>query len=217
MKVVNLSTQPSVISDILAELRNVNTQGNRRLFRQNIRRIGQCMAYELSKTLNYSPKEIQTPLASCQVSTCDDRLVIGTVMRAGLGLQEGFLDAFPGAESAFVAAYREEGSPQDIKIHLDYVASPQLDDCTFLLVDPMLATGGSLVRAWEAYRRNGSPKHLHICCVVAAEQGVKHLQEVFPSDDVTLWAAAIDPILNQHAYIVPGLGDCGDLCYGEKL
>lgn len=217
MKVINFSEQPNIISAYMAQLRNRDFQCFRPQFRRNLERIGQMMAYEISKTLNYSPKTIETPLATTQVNTPDDRIVVGTVLRAGLALHEGFLAVFDEAEAGFVAAYREEGSAEDIKIHLDYLACPDLNGCTFLLVDPMLATGRSFDVAWNAYLKNGRPARLHICAVVASQQGIDYLQKIFPSDDVTLWVAAIDPTLNDQAYIVPGLGDAGDLCFGEKL
>lgn len=199
-------------------MRDVTVQGNRCLFRNNLKRIGLLMAYEISKTLNYSIKTIVTPLAECQVSTYDDKIVIGTVLRAGLSLHEGFMEIFDDADAGFVAAYRKESEGGiDICVQLDYLASPSLDGCTFLLVDPMLATGKSFEASYHAYMRNGTPAKLHIVAVVAATQGVDYLQKIFPSDDVTLWCAVIDPELNASSYIVPGLGDCGDLCFGEKL
>ncbi len=216
MKIVNLGASNSVVNRYMAQLRDVNYQGNRTLFRGNLKRIAHAMAYELSHTLCYSEKTVTTPLADKQVSTYDDRIVVGTVLRAGLAFHEGFLDIFDGADSAFVAAYREEGTREEIKIKLDYIASPNLEGCTFLLVDPMLATGGSLELAHKAFLTHGTPGKLHICCVIAAEEGIAHLQSVFPGDDVTLWVAAIDPSLNEAAYIVPGLGDAGDLSFGTK-
>ena len=206
----------SVLNHYMAQLRDVNYQGNRTLFRGNLKRIGYVMAYELSRTLRYSQKEVVTPLGRKTVSTPDDHIVIGTVLRAGLAFHEGFLDVFDGADSAFVAAYREEGPRDDLRIHLDYIATPQLDGSTFLLVDPMLATGSSLELAYQAFLAGGTPARLHLCVVIAAEEGVAHLARVFPSDDVTLWCAAIDPVLNEAAYIVPGLGDAGDLSFGPK-
>lgn len=216
MKVINLSENNSVISRYLAQMRDVNVQGNRYLFRQNLKRIGMLMAYEVSRTLKYSEKHVQTPLADAIVSTYDDRVVIGTVLRAGLSLHEGFMDVFDDAEAGFVAAYRKEDG-KDISVKLDYLASPSLEGTTFILVDPMLATGNSFDAAYNAYIANGTPSVLHIVAVLASEQGVTMLRERFPSDNVTLWCAVIDPLLNEHAYIVPGLGDCGDLCYGNKL
>ena len=175
------------------------------------------MAYEVSRTLNYERRTVQTPLAPAEVNTISDRIVIGTVLRAGLALHEGFLDVFNDADSAFVSAYRKEGRKEDIEVCVEYIASPSLDGCTFMLVDPMLATGGSFNLAYQAYLTKGTPAHLHIVAVVGCEEGVQRMKELFPSDDVTLWIATIDPELNDMAYIVPGLGDAGDLCYGDKL
>ncbi len=216
MKIVDLGASSSVINCFMAQLRDVNTQANRTLFRGNLRRIAHAMAYEVSRTLDYSVKNIQTPLAVKEVPTYDDRIVVGTVLRAGLAFHEGFLDVFDGADAAFLSAYREEGKADDIKIHIEYVAAPHLDGSTFLLVDPMLATGGSLELAYQAFLSKGKPAKLHICCVIASRQGIERLQHAFPGDDVTLWVAAIDPQLNDRAYIVPGLGDAGDLSFGEK-
>ena len=216
MKIVDLGASSSVINCFMAQLRDVNTQTNRTLFRGNLRRIAHAMAYEVSRTLDYSAKNIQTPLAVKEVPTYDDRIVVGTVLRAGLAFHEGFLDVFDGADAAFLSAYREEGKADDIKIHIEYIAAPHLDGSTFLLVDPMLATGGSLELAYQAFLSKGKPAKLHICCVIASRQGIERLQHAFPGDDVTLWVAAIDPHLNDRAYIVPGLGDAGDLSFGEK-
>lgn len=216
MKIVDLGASSSVINCFMAQLRDVNTQTNRTLFRGNLRRIAHAMAYEVSRTLDYSVKNIQTPLAVKEVPTYDDHIVVGTVLRAGLAFHEGFLDVFDGADAAFLSAYREEGKVDDIKIHIEYIAAPHLDGSTFLLVDPMLATGGSLELAYQAFLSKGKPAKLHICCVIASRQGIERLQHAFPGDDVTLWVAAIDPQLNDRAYIVPGLGDAGDLSFGEK-
>lgn len=216
MKVINLSETNSVISNYVSQLRNITVQGNRSQFRNNLKKIGMLMAYEISKTLNYSSKTILTPLSECEVTTYDDRIVIGTVLRAGLSLHEGFMQIFEEADAGFVAAFRREDG-NDISIQLDYLASPSLDRSTFLLVDPMLATGKSFDASYKAYLNNGTPAKLHVVAVVASEQGVAYLKECFPSDEVTLWCAVIDPELNDLSYIVPGLGDCGDLCFGEKL
>ena len=216
MKVINLAETNSAVSNYVAQLRDITIQGNRYLFRSNLKKIGMLMAYEISKTLDYSPKTILTPLAECTVSTCSDRIVVGTVLRAGLALHEGFMQIFDEADAGFVAAFRKEDG-ENIAIQLDYLASPSLDGKTFMLVDPMLATGKSFEAAYKAYLTHGTPAKLHIVAVVASEQGVAYLQKLFPSDEVTLWCAVIDPELNSLSYIVPGLGDCGDLCYGEKL
>lgn len=217
MKVINLGDRSSVINSHMAQLRDVRIQGNRTLFRRNLERIARAMAYEVSRTLTYSEKQVTTPLGVKAVPTYDDRIVVGTVLRAGLAFHEGFIDTLDQADSAFVAAYREEGTKEDIKIHVEYIAAPALDGCTFLMVDPMLATGGSLELSYKAFLSHGTPAKLHICCAIAAQEGIDHLLRVFPGDDVTLWVAAIDPELNEEAYIVPGLGDAGDLSFGPKL
>lgn len=217
MKVVNLGATDSVVNTYMAQLRDANVQKNRLLFRQNLTRIAHAMAYEISRTMKYAPQTIHTPLADTQVRMPQDHIVVGTVLRAGLAFHQGFLDVFDNADSAFVAAYREEGNKDNIQIHIDYMAAPDLKDSTFLLVDPMLATGGSLQLAYKTFLRHGVPSRLHICVAIASEEGIRRLQEAFPFDEVTLWTAAIDPELNDKAYIVPGLGDAGDLCFGPKL
>lgn len=164
MKVINLGERSSVINSYMAQLRDVNIQDNRTLFRRNMQRIARAIAYEVSRTLEYSDKTITTPLGTKEVPTYDDRIVVGTVLRAGLAFHEGFLDTFDQADSAFVAAYREEGTRENIKIHVEYIAAPSLDGCTFLMVDPMLATGGSLELSYKAFLSHGTPKN----CTYAA-------------------------------------------------
>lgn len=219
MKVINLSEDNTVLNTFLSELRDVNVQKDRMRFRQNVIRIGHVEAYEISKFLSYSNKTIQTPLADCKVNTYDDKIVLGTVFRAGLPLHQSFLDVFDNAGNAFVSAYRyyKDREMNEVGIKIEYCASPSLDDKTLILVDPMLATGGSMELAYNALLTKGTPKRLVMACVIAAEEGVEYLQKVFPSEDVVLVCGAIDPVLNEHKYIVPGLGDAGDLMYGEKL
>lgn len=219
MKVINLSENSSILNTFLAELRDENVQNDRMRFRQNIVRIGHVEAYEISKFLSYSNKTIQTPLEQCQVNTYDDDVVVGTVFRAGLPLHQSFLDIFDHAGNAFVSAYRyyKDREMNEVGIKVEYCASPCLDGKTLILVDPMLATGGSLELAYEALKTKGTPRRLVMACVIASQTGVNYLQKVFPTDDVVLVCGAIDPILNEHKYIVPGLGDAGDLMYGEKM
>lgn len=219
MKVINLSENSSVLNKYMAELRDINVQNDRMRFRQNIVRIGHVEAYEISKFLSYSKKTIQTPLDKCEVNTYDDDVVIGTVFRAGLPLHQSFLDIFDEAGNAFVSAYRyyKDREMNEVGIKIEYCASPCLDGKTLILVDPMLATGGSMELAYEALKTKGTPKRLVMACVIAAQSGVDYLQRFFPSDDVVLVCGAIDPILNSHKYIVPGLGDAGDLMYGDKI
>ncbi len=219
MKVINLSENNSVLNKYMTELRSVDVQGDRMRFRQNIVRIGHVEAYEISKFLSYSEKTIQTPLDKCNVNTYDDNIVIGTVFRAGLPLHQSFLDIFDEAGNAFVSAYRyyKDREMNEVGIKVEYCASPSLDGKTLILVDPMLATGGSMELAYDALKSKGTPTRLVMACVIAAQKGVDYLQKVFPSDDVVLVCGAIDPILNDHKYIVPGLGDAGDLMYGDKI
>ena len=219
MKVINLSETDTILNQFVAELRDVRIQGDRMRFRRNIERIGELMAYEMSRTLCYSAKNIETPLGTAEARTPDDELVVATVFRAGLPLHQGFLNVFDRAGNAFVSAYRyyKDEAHREVDVHVEYIATPDLSRKTVLLVDPMLATGESLEMAWKAFLTKGIPRRLLIACVIASRQGVEHLRRLFPQDDVTLWCAAIDPELNEHKYIVPGLGDAGDLAYGEKL
>lgn len=219
MKVIDFAETNSVINQYVAEIRDVDIQKERLRFRRNIERIGELMAYEMSKELIYSVKQVQTPLGVAQVSTPDDELVVATVFRAGLPLHQGFLNVFDRAGNAFVSAYRyyKDKECRELDVHIEYIASPNLTGKTLLLVDPMLATGESMELAWKAFLSKGTPKRLLIASVIASRQGVEHLQQVFPNDDIALWCAAIDPELNERSYIVPGLGDAGDLAYGEKL
>jgi len=219
MKVINFSEQNTIINQYMAEIRDVDYQKNRLLFRNNIERIGELMAYEISKMLDYSVKQVNTPLDVAEVSTPDDNIVLATVFRAGLPLHQGFLNIFDKARNAFVSAFRyyEDKECSKVGIKVEYLATPQLDNTTLILVDPMLATGGSMELAYRAFTTKGQPKKLIMASIIAAQSGVDYLQELFPSDDVVLYTAAIDPILNEHKYIVPGLGDAGDLCYGDKV
>ena len=218
MKVINFSEQNSVINQYMALLRDKAQQKGRMVFRHNIERIGMMMAYELSKTLDYKAKNITTPLGSIDVSVPVDNLVLATVLRAGLPFHQGFLNVFDRADCAFVSAYRMYTNREhtEVGIHTEYMATPSVKNKTLVIIDPMLATGGSMAAAYEALVKTGHPAAVHICCVIAAPEGVETVRQTVP-DHATLWVAAIDPGMNEHKYIVPGFGDCGDLCYGEKL
>ena len=219
MQVFNFAESNSVLNQYVAEIRDVAVQTDRLRFRRNIERIGELMAYEMSKHLSYSVKQVQTPLGIAESSTPDDQLVVGTVFRAGLPLHTGFLNVFDQADNAFVSAYRyyKDKECRELDVHIEYIATPDLTGKTLLLVDPMLATGESMELAYRAFQTKGTPKRLMIACVIASSEGVAHLQQAFPDDDVMLWCAAIDPYLNERKYIVPGLGDAGDLAFGGKL
>jgi len=219
MKVINLSKGNSILNSFLSELRDVDYQKNPLLFRNNIKRIGQIMAYEISKTLNYETKTIQTPLDTLDIPLPSDKLVISAIFRAGLPLHEGFLSFFERAENGFVSAYRyyKDKECTDVGVKIEYLAAPDLNGKTVIITDPMLATGGSIDWAYQALLTKGTPERLIIACVIGCKKGVENLKKLFPSDKVELYIAAIDPILNEHKYIVPGLGDAGDLMYGEKI
>ncbi len=220
MKVINFAKQNTVINRYVAELRDVNIQKNRARFRYNLARTGQMMAYEISKTLHYSEKLIETPLATASASTADNEIVLGTIFRAGLPFHQGFLDVFDNAGNAFVSAYRyyKDKECKTVDIKIEYIASPDLTGKTLIIADPMLATGGSLELGYHAFCTKGIPATVHLCSVIASQKGVDYIKKAFADyDNVTLWCAAIDPDLNEHCYIVPGLGDAGDLAYGDKL
>ncbi len=220
MKIINFADTKTVINQYVAELRDVSVQGDRARFRHNLQRIGQLMAYEISKTLNYSEKDVTTPLGTAMANTHDDSIVLATIFRAGLPFHAGFLDIFDKAGNAFVSAYRyyKDKEGIDVGIKIEYIASPALDGKTLIIADPMLATGGSMELGYEAFLTKGTPETVHLCCAIASKKGVEYVKKAFKDKpNFYLWCAAIDPDLNEHSYIVPGLGDAGDLAYGEKI
>lgn len=218
MKVINLSEHNSVVGRFLMELRDKEIQRDSMRFRHNIERIGEVMAYEISRTLDYKTVHIETPLAPMEVSVPADNIVIATILRAAMPLHDGIFNYFDSAESAFISAYRKyrDATATDLDIVVEYMAAPSLEGKTLILPDPMLATGNSMEMCYKALMRNGKPSKLHMAAVIASQTSVEYLQKVMPAES-TLWVAAIDPILNEHKYIVPGLGDAGDLCFGPKL
>ena len=218
MKVINFAEQNSVLNQYLSELRDKKYQQNRLLFRNNVRRIGQMMAYELSKTLEYKTKTITTPLATIDIPLPKDDVAIATVLRAGLPFHDGFLDVFDHADNGFLSAFRMYTNREhtEVGVYTEYKAAPSIKGKTLIIVDPMLATGGSMAASIESLMENGKPHSIHVCCVIAAPEGVEVVKQALP-DDATIWCAAIDPGMNEHKYIVPGFGDCGDLCFGEKM
>ena len=218
MKVVNLSEHNSVLNMYLREIRDVEIQKDPLRFRRNIERIGEVMAIEMSKELRYEPTEVQTPLAKATVNTISDQLVLATILRAGMPLHHGFLNIFDRAENAFLSAYRRENEKGELEIVAEYMAAPAIEGKTLVVVDPMLATGMSMEVGYLALLRHGTPRHTHLCCTIGTPQAIDCLRKAFSdSPDITLWCAAIDPVLNEKKYIVPGLGDAGDLCYGTKI
>lgn len=213
-----LDHEPSLVNKYLAELRDVMIQKDSMRFRRNLERVGEIMAYEISKTLHYTPKVVRTPLGEAVVQMIDDKIVLATVFRAGLPLHQGFLNYFDDAENAFVSAYRKYSDEQNFSIEVEYIACGELEGKTLILVDPMLATGASFLAAYDAFvAHGGRPAHTHLVAVLASQKGVDTILENMSEGDFTLWCATVDASLNEHKYIVPGLGDAGDLCYGAKL
>ena len=220
MKVINLSEQPSMLSEYMKEIRSVEIQKDRMRFRRNIERIGEVMAMEISKTFGYVQQPVQTPLGTAQAQVVKNDIVLATILRAGLPFHQGFLNMMDHAQNAFLSAYRrmgtdEQGNPK-MEIVSEYIAAPALEGKTLILVDPMLATGMSMEVAYKALLSHGEPAQLHVACVLGTPQAIQYLEDNMPPQTI-LWCAAIDPVLNEHKYIVPGFGDAGDLCFGDKL
>ena len=217
MKVVNLGENPSVLNNFIAEMRDATIQKDRLRFRTNLMRVGNIFGYEISKTLSYSTKDVTTPLGIAQVDTSDTPLVISTSLRAGHPTHEGLLEVFDTAETAFLAAFRKYGKGDYFKIRADYCTTPSLEGKTLILADTMLATGSSIeIAIQKLVEEGGYPSHIHLVCPIASHFAVDHLMQKL-DNDVTLWVAAIDEELTSHSYIVPGLGDAGDLAFGGKL
>ena len=207
-----------MLQNFLREIRDVDIQKDRLRFRRNIERIGEVMAIELSKVLNYESTDVQTPLAKTKVDVISDQLVLATILRAGMPLHQGFLNIFDHADNGFLSAYRRVNAEGELEIVAEYMAAPSIDDKTLVVVDPMLATGMSMEVGYLALLKHGTPRHTHLCCTIATPQAIDYMRKALNDrDDVTLWCAAIDPVLNEKKYIVPGLGDAGDLCYGQKI
>ena len=216
MKIVNFAEKNSELNRFVAEIRDIHIQQDRLRFRKNLERIGEVMSYEISKDFRYSEKLVTTPLGTARVNTADDKIVIGTILRAGIPYHQGFLNYFDQAENAFVSAYRKYKDKLNFEIFIEYIASPRIDDKTLIITDPMLATGGSMELSYQAMLTKGHPAEIHVASIIASQKAIDHIKNVFPEDKTTIWCAAIDPEINEHSYIVPGLGDAGDLAYGEK-
>ncbi len=217
MKIHNLSEENSILNNFISEMRDVNIQKDRMRFRRNVERIGEILGYELSKQLNYQASKITTPLGTCNVNLPKNDIVLCSVLRAGVPLHQGLLNYFDDAQNAFISAYRQhQKHPESFEIIVEYLACPSLEGKTLILADPMLATGQSMVATFEALKPFGIPKEVHLVSIIGAQQGVEFVQKHFKAD-THLWIAAIDEKLNEKGYIIPGLGDAGDLAFGEKL
>ncbi|MDH7446041.1 uracil phosphoribosyltransferase [Aquimarina sp. 2201CG14-23] len=217
MIIHNLETENSILNQFISEIRDVSIQKDAMRFRRNIERIGEVLGYELSKTLEYKSKTIQTPLGTKEILVPEKELVLCSILRAGLPLHQGLLNYFDAAENAFIAAYRNHpNNEDDFEVIVNYLASPSVEDKILLLVDPMLATGKTLENTIKALQTHGNPKQVHILSVIGSTEGVEYIKDVFP-ENTHLWIAAIDPELSSRGYIIPGLGDAGDLSYGVKI
>ena len=213
-----LNRQNTVLNKFIAQIRDKEVQKDSMRFRRNLERIGEITAYEISKTLGYAPRTAETPLGEAVVQTIDDRIVVATILRAGLPYHQGFLNYFDDAQNAFVSAYRKSTKDGKFTVKVEYISCGDLEGKTLLLVDPMLATGSSLVLAYQALcERGGVPAHTHVAAVIASEQGIDYVQRNMPKQTTTVWAAAVDEALTSRSYIVPGIGDAGDLAFGEKI
>ena len=216
MKVINLGLKNSVLNKFVSEMRDKSVQKDSLRFRRNLERLGETFAYEISQTLEYSSKQFVTPLGIADIPTHDNKLVVATILRAGLPLHQGILNFFDDAQNAFVAAYRKYDKGEDFHINIEYASTPDLNGKTLILADTMLATGASLEIAYKRLCEEGEPAHTHLVCPISSSYAVEYLQKHLPAEKVTLWVAAIDEELTSHSYIVPGLGDAGDLAYGVK-
>ena len=217
MTVHNLGESNSLMNKFIAEIRDVDIQKDAMRFRRNIERIGEVLSYEMSKSFQYESSEVTTPLGTKEITLPIDKLVLCSVLRAGLPLHQGLLNYFDGAENAFISAYRHHRGDEDaFEVIVNYFAAPSLDGKILVLTDPMLATGKTLENVLKALKNHGTPAQIHIVSVIGAQAGIEHVQNVFP-ENTHLWISAIDPELNARGYIVPGIGDAGDLAYGVKL
>ena len=217
MEIINLGKQNSIFNHFIREIRDVNIQKDSMRFRRNIERIGEIFAYEISKKMEYENKDITTPLGISIESLMIEKPVLATILRAGLPLHQGLLNYFDRSDNCFISAFRKHKKGGNFEIKIEYMSSPSLDGKTVVLCDPMLASGNSMVLALKALLSNGKPKHIHIVAIIASAEGLQYLKENIPFRSCTLWLGAQDAEMTSQSYIVPGLGDAGDLAYGVKL
>lgn len=217
MTIHNLSEQNSILNTFISEIRHIDIQKDSMRFRRNIERIGEILGYEMSKSLKYKKTSVKTPLGICNTNLLENDIVLCSILRAGVPLHNGLLNYFDNAENAFISAYRHhKHDPESFEIIVEYLACPSLENKTLILADPMLATGQSMVATFEALKPFGTPKEIHLVSVIGAQEGVNFISKEF-ADNSHLWIAAVDEYLNDKGYIIPGLGDAGDLAFGEKL
>ena len=218
IEIINFATTPSLVSRYMRELRDISIQKDSMRFRLNLHRIGEIMAYEISKRLNYVQEKVQTPLGFTMCHEPADKIVLATILRAGLPFHQGFLNFFDNAENAFVSAYRryKEKCSDKFEVLVEYMASPNLDGKTLILIDPMLATGSSMELGYKALLKKGTPARVHVVSAISSRQAIEYICNTFPSGITTIWTGAFVPEINHHSYIIPGLGDAGDLAFGVK-
>lgn len=213
-----LNKQNTILNKFIEQIRDKEIQKDSMRFRRNLERIGEVAAYEISKELNYETRIVETPLGSAAVECISDKIVVATILRAGLPFHQGFLNYFDDAQNAFVSAYRKSTKDGKFTVKVEYISCGDLEGKVLLLVDPMLATGSSLVLAWQALcEKGGMPSHTHVAAVIASEQGVDYVEKNMPKKTTSIWVGAVDEELTSRSYIVPGIGDAGDLAYGDKL
>ena len=213
-----LDKEKTILNTFVAELRNVETQGDSMRFRRNLERAGEVMAYEISRKLKYEDRMVETPLGEAEMALPTDEIVIASILRAGVPFHQGFLNYFDRAKSAFVSAYRKYGKDGAFKVKVEYTSSLDIEGKVLILVDPMIATGASVELAYNALvEKGGKPSHTHIATVVASTEGIEYLKKSLPKTRLSIWCAAVDQELTVRSFIVPGIGDAGDLAYGEKI
>ena len=217
MKIINLGEQDSIFNHFIREIRDVNIQSDSMRFRRNIERIGEIFAYEISKQGQFKERKISTPLGVSKQRLIENKPVLATILRAGLPLHQGLLNYFDNSDNCFISAYRKHKRGGDFEVKIEYMSSPDLDGKTVILCDPMLATGSSMVLAVEALLSKGRPEHIHIVSVIVSAEGLDYVKENIPIKECTLWIGALDQEMTAQSYIVPGLGDAGDLAYGKKI
>lgn len=217
METFVLNQNGTILNSYISQIRDKKIQLDSWRFRRNLERIGEIFAYEISKTLEYSELEIKTPLGIAFENIPSNKIVLATILRAGLPFHQGFLSMFDDAENCFVSAYRKYDDDGDFDIHIEYISAPEIEGKTLILCDPMLASGSSIVLAYQALMKIGKPKHVHLATIIASQDGIDYLENNVFDDDVTLWCGAVDDELNAKSFIVPGIGDVGDLAFGKKL
>jgi len=217
MNICNLGEKNSLLNQFISEIRNIDIQNDALRFRRNMERIGEIFAYEISKTMPCEKRNITTPLGEVEMNLMKQSPVLATILRAGLPLHQGFLNYFDQADNAFISAFRKHDLEGNFEIQIDYMSSPVLKNRILIIVDPMLATGKSMVLSYKELLTMGTPKHIHIVSVIASADGLEYIQKKLPLSKTTIWVGAIDQELTAQSYIVPGLGDAGDLAFGSKL